>query len=318
MKRKDYELLIFFLVTFGLNIAFGIYFYFNKGYVNDNFFIALVTIFPGIGVATAKMITKKSINLPYKIFTIHFAMLLFYIIYIYLITNNIIDEKFGGEIILIAILFGSVLLFLVDKYKLFYNNLEFNNMKLSIRYIIFFVILIFISYIIRFHNINTLKLIIKNTSFLPVILSPVIIFLTYINFFSEELGWRYFLQNKFQEKFGNKIGILLLGFVWGIFYIIPLFILNNNDFILYIILERIISCIFLSIYFSYTYIKTNNIWIVAFIHGLYSHINGNISSYNLVSNTKSDLIFLTISMIIVFLPFLFTNAFNKQNKYMEE
>lgn len=317
MRRKNYDTLIFLLVTFGLSLIFGFYFYLNKKDFNPNFLISFMMLFPAIGFATSQIITNKSLNLPYKIFTIHFAMLLFYIIYIYLAKNRIIEESYGSQIISIAVLVGSLLIFLVDKAKLSINNLELNkNLKKSIKYILLFIVLLVVSNLIKYHNIEYSKALLKNS--FVILISPLFVFLTFINYFAQELGWRNFLQGKLQNKFGLRLGTIVLGLIWGIFYSIPTIFLDDNSIIFYNIIEKIINCIFISIYFSYVYLKIKNIWVIALLHGLYNQINSTL--FNPIAsnlNVESNLVFLIISMAIVFLPFFFTNVYKKE-EYEEE
>ncbi|MCS4515483.1 CPBP family intramembrane metalloprotease [Clostridium botulinum] len=47
-------------------------------------------------------------------------------------------------------------------------------------------------------------------------LLPLSFPLTFIVFFGEEYGWRYFLQTAFQERLGKRKGIIFLGIIWGI------------------------------------------------------------------------------------------------------
>lgn len=37
-------------------------------------------------------------------------------------------------------------------------------------------------------------------------------------FFGEEYGWRGFLQEKMQRRFGKRIGVILLGIIWELWY----------------------------------------------------------------------------------------------------
>ena len=56
----------------------------------------------------------------------------------------------------------------------------------------------------------------KNPLFtLSLISLPINYLLTIIAFLGEEYGWRYFLMPIMQKKFGMKLGVILLGIVWG-------------------------------------------------------------------------------------------------------
>ena len=44
-------------------------------------------------------------------------------------------------------------------------------------------------------------------------------FLSFLCFFGEEYGWRYYLQPHMQAKFGNRLGVVLLGVIWGLWHL---------------------------------------------------------------------------------------------------
>ncbi len=308
MNQKKNDIIIFLASTFLLTFLAGFYFYFNKNNFNANFLGAVIMLFPATSVGITKIITNKNKNLPYLFYGIYFAMILFYMVYIYLIKNQIIDEIIGGQILSIAILIGSILLFLVDNKKLSINNLEFKkNLKTSILLNLLFVALIIIQILIRHQSI-----IFNIKSVVSFLISPIIVLLTLVNFFGQEFGFRYFLQGRLQKIFGKKLGVIILGLIWGIFYIIPFYLMYDFDNFKFIILERIISCIFLSIFMGYVYMKTENIWAVTWIHGLNNQLLVILSPSVLVHSEK-DFILLVLSMCIVFLPFLFTKEYNSKD-----
>ena len=60
---------------------------------------------------------------------------------------------------------------------------------------------------------------VKNRMFaLSIISLPFNYILTITAFLGEEYGWRVYLQPIMQKKFGMKLGIILLGIVWGLWH----------------------------------------------------------------------------------------------------
>ena len=51
--------------------------------------------------------------------------------------------------------------------------------------------------------------------------------ISYLIYFGEEYGWRYFLQPILQHRFGKRLGILILGLIWGILHH-PLRLFEND------------------------------------------------------------------------------------------
>ena len=54
---------------------------------------------------------------------------------------------------------------------------------------------------------------------LGVILLIINLPLSYLAFFGEEYGWRYFFQPALQKKYGLRKGVILLGVLWGLWHI---------------------------------------------------------------------------------------------------
>ena len=98
-------------------------------------------------------------------------------------------------------------------------------------------------------------------------LSILLIFpLSFLAFWGEEYGWRYYLQPILQNKFGLRLGVLILGVVWGLWHF-------GLDFMFYTttsgpvyLLMQVITCIGLGIFFGYVFMKTKNIWAIALMH----------------------------------------------------
>jgi membrane protease YdiL (CAAX protease family) len=138
--------------------------------------------------------------------------------------------------------------------------------------------------------------------------------LTFIMFFGEEYGWRYYLQPVMQNKFGNRIGVLLLGVVWAVWHI-------GADFMYYtttdgpqMFVEQIIACVAFAIFFGYAYMKTNNIWVPVIMHYINNNLgvlfNGGTAQDQHV--TWSDLPLLLVALLPMII-FILMPIFNKKS-----
>lgn len=96
--------------------------------------------------------------------------------------------------------------------------------------------------------------------------------LTIIAFLGEEYGWRHFLMPIMQKKFGMKLGVILLGLVWGLWHIPVDTMFYTEDSIPQMIVGQIITCVFIGIFFGYAYLKTDNIWVPVAMHFLNNNL----------------------------------------------
>ena len=114
---------------------------------------------------------------------------------------------------------------------------------------------------------------IQNRMFILSVISLFINYpLTIIAFLGEEYGWRYFLQPIMQKKFGMKLGVILLGLVWGLWHIPVDTMFYTEDSVPQMIVGQMITCVFIGIFFGYAYLKTNNIWVPVAMHFLNNNL----------------------------------------------
>lgn len=145
--------------------------------------------------------------------------------------------------------------------------------------------------------------------------------LTFSLFFGEEYGWRYYLQPILQKKFGLRRGVLILGVVWGLWHL-------GLDFMFYTVtsgptylLNQIINCIALGIFFGYAYMKTQNIWVVTWMHYINNNFivllsNGDASVMQNQTITVSELPFLIVGAC-VFAVFIFAPIYKGEKDKLE-
>lgn len=137
-------------------------------------------------------------------------------------------------------------------------------------------------------------------------------------FFGEEFGWRYFLQPRLQKLCGKRIGVIILGFIWGIWHAPLCFTLYSPKTPLYCVAAHAIACIFLGIYFGYAYMKTENVWAPMLLH-IVNNVIGIIfgGGYTTVY-TWEILLYSILTSAILFTPFLLTKEYksDKENKIL--
>lgn len=146
-------------------------------------------------------------------------------------------------------------------------------------------------------------------------------FLLFIAFFGEEYGWRYFLQPLLQHRFGKRIGVLLLGVVWGLWHLpVNLFYNGSPKNGLYFVLAQQITCITLGIFFAYVYMKTGNIWVTVILHFLNNNLipilTGTFSA-NVLQNQGVSWAGLILALIlngVIFAGFLLSREFRKETR----
>ena len=150
-------------------------------------------------------------------------------------------------------------------------------------------------------------------NFLATIWSFVVHFCFYFNlFFGEEFGWRYFLQPRLQKLYGKRCGVLILGFIWGIWHLPLCFTLYSPKAPIYGLISKIAYCMLLGVFFGYAYVKTENIWAPILIHLVNNGIVIIGESYESTITIDALLISIVVNAIF-FLPFLFAKEYKSNN-----
>lgn len=161
----------------------------------------------------------------------------------------------------------------------------------------------------------------KNPLFAASIISlPVSYIITVIAFLGEEYGWRFYLQPILQNKCGPKIGVILLGIVWGLWHIPVDTMFYTEDSVPQMIIGQIITCVFMGIFLGFVYLKTNNIWICVCIHFLNNNLipifTGTFSADVLTNQHVPWVYLIEIFLIdfIVFGLFIFAKEYRKKKE----
>jgi membrane protease YdiL (CAAX protease family) len=166
--------------------------------------------------------------------------------------------------------------------------------------------------------------ILKNPLFyLSIISLPINYPLLIIAFLGEEYGWRHFLQPIMQKKFGMKLGVILLGVVWGLWHIPVDTMYYTQDSVPQMIIGQIITCVAIGIFFGYAYLKTNNIWVPVCMHFLNNNLIP-ILTGEFTAEVLEDqhvpweyLIEILIIDFLVFCLFIFAKEYKEKKKTKE-
>ncbi len=166
------------------------------------------------------------------------------------------------------------------------------------------------------------KTLFSANSIITVLCLPINFILSYMAFFGEEYGWRYYLQPIMQKKMGKRLGVLLLGLVWGVWHIGADFMYYTKEYGAQAFVMQLITCISIAIFFGYVYMKTENIWTLAIMHFLNNNLAALLGGGG--SSALQDQVVLwstvalhAISSIVICL-FIFLPLYNKDKNAEKE
>ena len=326
LQKNKKEIFISLGINFFITSIMGVLLWvtYKNGLSENLSDFALVQMFyPAFStIITIKYIQKeeisKSINTFYIIFmvtTLIFIIGLFISIFIFksLYIFSII-LKIG---IYISSITSVIIIFCNDCFKDI--NLKFDNkskeiFKTLLIFIFLLVAEIIILYIIDSENYIDIETIIITLGILPISVFIGSI-MSFVCFFGEEFAWRYYLQPRFQNIFGKKIGVLILGAIWGIWHF-PLCIkVYSPETPVYCIIFHIVYCMFLGIFLGFAYMKTKNLWTPILIH-ITNNSLASIFSFGEIDGGAFTIVSLIINIIIsliMFGPFIFAKEYKENN-----
>jgi len=303
-EKEKKQVLIYVLIAYGLTYLMGLLvWYGNSRGIDVSVFPAAQMMYPAAGVMFAYFLTKEE-NLPKGFYITFFIFtgvmaavsLLSLFVPVEVEMLSALGVTFWSLISNYILMIGSIALWIVllvtKKEKRRAYGLGFFNWKASA----FCVVLFFILYGARSAFACAVSgamgeffsLFSSAVTWINIAVLPVNFFLVFIVFFGEEYGWRYYLQPLMQKKFGLRLGVVLLGIVWG-FWHLPLDFWYYSDTGLTMLAAQMITCITLGIFFAYAYMRTGNIWVPVVLHYLNNNLipifSGNYSADVLENQT---------------------------------
>ena len=329
------KLWIFIAVAFGLTLLMSIPMYIGfKHGVNLTVFVTVQMYYPACGVILGKLLTRREgENLP---LAGYYAVLGTTVLLMVLSFVSLFWESQSIIIIMsIIIALSSIMAYLVfwicGKEKMENAGIKRKNIKTSVLVILLFLALYVIytvlsTYLTGLRDGDMADQFAKITDPFKKLTTWVLIFslifnfpFSFLAFFGEEYGWRYFLQPIMQKKFGLVGGVLLLGIVWGIWHLDIDLMFYSKDTGIQMFASQIITCVVFAIFFAYAYLKTQNIWVPVIIHYLNNNLlavfsGGDTSVIENQVITWGDLPIQLISML-VFAVFIFAPVFRKKSPH---
>lgn len=344
------KMIIFLLISFGLTYLMAVPMYFGiKNDCDISTFPVAQMMYPACGVIAGILFTserkEKKYPLPAYIIILAFsavAVLCSLLSVIFPLKNlplpgmEISPYNLLLQVIIIPVSVAVFILFCVcSKEAKSSAGIQHKNMGKGALIIVLFLVLYFARIFLSFgleeifyHDGKE-----EMTDWLSKMLTPVTAaglistvlnyFLTFILFFGEEYGWRFFLQPGLQKKFGLKRGVLLLGLVWGLWHMPMDFMYYTRTTGLQMQVNQIITCTAYAVFFGYAYMKTQNIWVPVIIHYLNNNlvpvIEANYSADVLENQSVewSDIPVQLLLMIFYFL-FIFAGEYRKKSGTVTE
>lgn len=331
------SLMIFFGTAYGLTLIMGALMWYGFSIKADiSAFPLAQMMYPAAGVMLAFLSCRKEDPKMPKGFFISFLLLTFLMIassiFSVLMPNALMAAGFltgspWTAAIGILLIGGNLIcwffLLSASREKRGAFGLQWKNTKSSFSMILLFFLLYLLRSALAMALSGEFAAFLKNMSsskslfFLAV--APVNFFLSLAPFLGEEYGWRYYLQPILQEKYGKRLGVLLLGVLWGLWHLPVNFFYYSPGSGPASQASQQIICITLGIFFAYAYMKTENIWVPTALHFLNNNlvpvITG-IYSAQVLQNQQvrwSDLPAALLINALVFGGFFFTGEFKKKS-----
>lgn len=315
-KKQDLiESIVFIAFTYIITFLIS-YIFYKENFTQSPYAISyIMTMIPASMVGFLSIFNKKNNILQHKVYIMYFLIIILLIAYCILYFIGFKQEILFKILLVLPIIFFLMGTFMVAKFKeeKFLFKSKCSDKELIINVIIFMLIKTLLDsivciYLKLYESIFSSLL----TNFFGII-NVLPFFFVYMG---EEYGWRYYLQPKLQNIFGKRIGVLILGIIWGVWHI-PMYIwfYFRNKEPLYPSLFIISICIGFGVYLGFFYMKTGNIFWVSIIHGLHNINFIAFENINGPNNWSKDIFFLYIGLyFIIFLPFLLKKEYSNKEK----
>lgn len=326
LEKTEQKLLQNFLaITFVATFVLGIIIYFAKikGLALMDF--ALFQMFlPAFGAIIAILISdldlEKTTKNFYRLYIIVTAIIFVATIFEFVAK----DMRLANYFVVIASLVFFFVIIFQDKSKKEVANLNRHSFKEGTKAVLTFIAIYIIVTAISLAVEGGLDSFIKSFKANKIIYLLIVIinfFLSFLPFLGEEYGWRFFLQPILQKKYRMRMGLILVGLIWGVWHLpLNLFFYSASGTELASFIKQILGCIALAIFLGYAYTKTGSIWVPTIIH----YLNNNLAvlfSDNLdpnviqnISITWSDVILSAAILLLTYGLFIFTK-YDSDDKY---
>ncbi|KOF56001.1 MULTISPECIES: CPBP family intramembrane glutamic endopeptidase [Clostridium] len=317
-------LTIIFSVTYLMGIILFLV-YKNLDKSAGQYFALVQMLYPAFAAICMKLYYEKS-NMPKELIKFFKEYIAFFILCIVILIVGIFAYRKYVELVLNMVVgIFSLIAFvkIIDDKNKYFERISMilrKNIKitmlLSLAFIVIRLIEVGTSGVICGFSSREIKNVIITISFLPISLLIGIV-AAFMPYFGEELGWRGYLQPRLQVLFGKKVGIVVLGVIWGMWHLPLCITLYGPKTPVYSIISYPFFCTFLAIFFGFVYMKTGNLWSTIILHiinnSLASGANG--GQYAQVLTLKDLVIGIAIEGVL-FVPFIFTKEYknNEINK----
>lgn len=320
IERK--QLIIFGVVTYGLTFLLGIIMYIGKKTsVDASAMIVTQMMYPSVGAISALWLTQKKDNMIPKYFYIMFLSFSSLMMVMSVLSIFFPGGRWGdatSTVILIGTIFCVLAVLLEDTDKRKAYGLSMNHARTAALYLVLFIVLFLIGNIIIAAVAGDIGMI--GSSFrsekiwIALIMLLPAMFGSILTCLGEEYGWRYFLQPRLQKRFGKRIGVLMLGVVWGIWHL-PVDIARTSDYHMSIFVARMIVCVSVGIFLAYVFMKTDNIWLSAAIHVINNFLHtAELGDTGGAQVSEWTAVLYMLISYSVFALFIFSKEFRKTEK----
>jgi len=339
MKTTKKELVLFLAMAYGITILMalplGIC---QRSGADVNVFPVAQMFYPAAGVALAMLVTRwRDEKLPrifYIFYLVSTALMILCCLGQWLAPNfgasavqsgaeQTVNLFWYGASNLTAIIVSIaawIFWFTTKKAKRIAYGLTWQGgfwrpVSLMVLFLILYMARIFISVAVEGQWADYLPYWQSGETYLAVLMVLINFPLSWLLFFGEEYGWRYYLQPRLQQRFGPRLGVIVLGIVWGLWHLPLNFFFYSPETSLQSVAAQIVTCISIGIFFAYAYLKTNNIWVPVVMHFLNNNmilvVSGSANYSNQVY-TWHDVIVGALIMGVLHIPFLASRVFNKE------
>ena len=140
-------------------------------------------------------------------------------------------------------------------------------------------------------------------------------FLSFLPFFGEEYGWRYYLTPALQNRLGARRGALAVGVLWGLWHLPLNLFFYSPETSLQSIAAQLVVCVTMGVFFSFAYEKCGkNIWLPVLLHYLNNNMilvwTGTADIGNQVI-AWGDVAISAVEYALLFLPFLAAKCYRR-------